>query len=138
MGEPIDRKLRNIGREQWLEAGTILELYHDRGTDELTNRALKTFGHEQLPFKRFNANAAWYFMMVLGNNLFEAFKEDVTEAVIPVSVYADTFRRKFIDTAAKLVRHAGKLVHKVSTVDFKRLRFDRLFDKCQTGLPQLC
>ena len=138
MGEPIDQQLRNIGREQWLEAGSILELYHNRGTDELTNRALKTFGHEQLPFKRFNANAAWYFMMVLGNNLFEAFKEDVTEAVIPVSVYADTFRRKFIDTAGKMVRHAGKLVLKVSKVDFQRLRFDRLYEKCQTGLPKLC
>ena len=138
MGEPIDQQLRNIGREQWLAAGSILELYHDRGTDERTNRALKTFGHEQLPFKRFNANAAWYFMMVLGNNLFEAFKEDVTEAVIPVSVYADTFRRKFIDTAGKLARHAGKLVLKVSKVDFMRLRFDRLYEKCQAGLPQLC
>jgi len=76
--------------------------------------------------------------MVLGNNLFEAFKEDVTEAIIPVSAYADTFRRQFIDTAEKMVRHAGKLVFKVSTIDFNRLRFDRLFDKCQTGLPQLC
>ncbi len=138
MGEPIDAQLRKTGRTPWLKAGTILALYHDRGTDELTNRALKTFGHEQLPFKRFNANAAWYFMMVLGNNLFEAFKEDVTEAVIPVSVYADTFRRRFIDTAGKLVRHAGKLVLKVSKVDMMRLRLDRLFEKCLTGLPQLC
>ncbi|HHE07352.1 MAG TPA: IS1380 family transposase, partial [Chlorobaculum parvum] len=79
-----------------------------------------------------------YFMMVLGNNLFEAFKEDVTEAVIPASVYVDTFRRKFIDTAGKLVRHAGKLVLKVSRLDAHRLRFDRLYEKCQTGLPQLC
>ncbi len=37
-------------------------------------------------------------MMVLGNNLFESFKDDVTEAVIPVSVYADTFRHRFIDS----------------------------------------
>jgi len=77
-------------------------------------------------------------MMVLGNNLFESFKEDVTEAVIPVSVYADTFRRRFIDTAGKLVRHAGKLVMKVNLVDFVRLKFDRLYEKCLTGLPQLC
>uniref|UniRef100_B3EME0 Transposase DDE domain-containing protein n=1 Tax=Chlorobium phaeobacteroides (strain BS1) TaxID=331678 RepID=B3EME0_CHLPB len=105
--------------------------------DELTNRALKTFGHEQLPFKRFTANSAWYYLMVLGNNLFEAFKEDVTEAVIPVSAYADTFRRRFIDTAGKLVRHAGKLVMKVNKVDYVRLKFDQLYEKCRVGLPRL-
>ena len=32
--------------------------YHQRGADELANRALKNFGHEQLPFKRFAANTA--------------------------------------------------------------------------------
>ncbi len=137
-GEAIDKQLKAAGRDSWLDAGVLLALYHDRGTDELTNRALKTFGHEQLPFKRFNANAAWYYLMVLANNLFEAFKEDVTESVIPVSVYADTFRRQFIDTAGKLVRHAGKLVMRVPKVDFDRLKFDRLFEKCQVGLPQLC
>ncbi len=137
-GEPIDAQLRAIGEEQWLEAKTILARYHDRGTDELTNRALKTFGHEQLPFKRFAANAAWYYLMLLGNNLFESFKEDVTESVIPVSVYADTFRRQFIDTAGKMVRHAGKLIMKVPRATFKRLQFDKLFNICQTSLPLLC
>ena len=102
-GEPIDDQLRAIGEEQWFEAETILAVYHDRGTDELTNQALKTFGHEQLPFKRFPANAAWYYLMLLGNNLFESFKEDVTASVISVSVYANTFRRQFIDTAGKIV-----------------------------------
>lgn len=138
MGEPIDAQLKAIKEDAWLEAETILALYHDRGTDELTNRALKSFGHEQLPFKRFNANAAWYFMMVLSHNVFEAFKEDVTEAIIPVSVYAGTFRRQFIDTAGKLVRHAGKLVMKVPRADFFRLQFDRLFETCQAGLLKLC
>ena len=137
-GEEIDVRLRAIEEEQWLEAETILARYHERGADELANRALKTFGHELLPFKRSPANAAWYYLMVLGNNLFEAFKEDVTEPVIAVSVYADTFRRRFIDTAGKIVRHAGKMIMKVSRVDFQRLQFDRLFEKCQNGLPQLC
>jgi hypothetical protein len=140
--ERLRRSQRNqlsaINVKHWLEAGSILGLYHDRGTDELTNRAIKTFAHEQLPFKRFDANAAWYYMMLLGNNLFEAFKEDVTEAIIPVSVYADTFRRKFIDTAGKLVFHSGKLVMKVPMVDFVRLQLERLFLRLQVGLPQLC
>jgi len=123
MGEKIDEQLKAIGAEHWLEVGTILALYHERGTDELSNRALKSFFHEQLPFKRFDANAAWYYMILLGNNLFEAFKEDVTEGIIPVSVYDGTFRRKFIDTAGKLVFlwfHSGKLVMKVPMVDIVR------------------
>jgi hypothetical protein len=130
-GEAIDTQLRAIGEEQWLDAETILARYHDRGTDELTNRALKTFGHEQLPFKRFAANAAWYYLMCVSHNLFESFKEDVTTPVIPVTVYADTFRRQLIDTAGKIVRHAGKLIMKVPRATFERLQFDRLFAACR-------
>ena len=130
-GEPIDAQLRAIGEEQWLDAETILARYHDRGTDELTNRALKTFGHEQLPFKRFAANAAWYYLMCVSHSLFESFKEDVTAPVIPVTVYADTFRRQLIDTAGKIVRHAGKLIMKVPRATFERLQFDRLFAACR-------
>jgi hypothetical protein len=59
--------------------------------------------------------------------LFESFKEDVTTPVIPVTVYADTFRRQLIDTAGKIVRHAGKLIMKVPRATFERLQFDRLF-----------
>lgn len=55
-----------------------------------------------------------------------------------MSAYADTFRRRFIDTAGKLVRHAGKMVMKVNKADYVRLKFDRLFEKCRIGLPQLC
>ena len=32
--------------------------------------AEKNFGYQQLPFKDFNANAAWYYLMLLCNNLF--------------------------------------------------------------------
>jgi len=107
--------------------------YHQRGADELANRALKNFGHEQLPFKRFAANTAWYYMMCVSHNLFEAFKEDVSAPVISVSAYADTFRRQLIDTAGKIVRHAGKLIMKVPRTSFKRLQLDRLFAACQSA-----
>jgi hypothetical protein len=137
-GEAIDGQLKANEEEQWFKAETILARYHDRGTDELTNRALKTFGHEQLPFKRFPANAAWYYLMLLGNNLFESFKEDVTASVISVSVYAHTFRRQFIDTAGKIVRHAGKLIMKVPRAAYERLQFGKLLEICQNSLPQLC
>lgn len=138
MGETIDEQLEKVKAKHLVEAGAILGLYHGRGADELTNRAIKTFGHEQLPFKRFNANAAWYYLMVMGNNLFEAFKEDVTEAVISVKVYADTFRRQFIDIAGKIVRKGGKVLLQVPRAVFERLQLDRLLGRLEVGLPKLC
>lgn len=138
VGEKIDEQLIAIDKKHWLEAGTILGLYHGRGADELTNRALKTFGHEQLPFKRFDPNAAWYYLMVLGNNLFESFKEDVSESVIAVSVYADTFRRQFIDIAGRIVRSGRITILKVPRAVFDRLQLDRLFGRLKVGLPKLC
>jgi len=96
-----------------LTAPTILAEYHQRGNDELANRALKNFGDEQFPLKRFAPNTAWYYLMCVSHNLFEAFKEDVSPPVILVSVYADPFLRQLIDTAGKIIRHAGKLIMKV-------------------------
>ena len=51
--------------------------------------------------------------MLLGNDLFESFKVDVSASVISTSVYADTFRRKFIDTSAKIVRNGNKLMRRL-------------------------
>lgn len=137
MGESIDTQLRQAGKEQWIEAKCILANYHDRGNDELANRALKTFGHEQLPFKSFDSNMAWYYLMLMSNNLFETFKEDVAKLVMMVTIYADTFRRQFLDTAGKLVRHSGKVVLKVPRASFNRLQMGVLFERCQQGLPKM-
>ncbi len=134
MGEAIDGQLSQAAEEKRIDAHSILGSYHGRGKDELANRALKNFGHEQLPFKKFVPNAAWYYLMLLGNNLFEAFKEDVSKPVIAVTMYADTFRRQFLDTAGKLVRHAGKLILKIPKTTFERLQLDQLFATCQHAL----
>ena len=134
MGGAIDNQLRQAAEEKRINAHSILAFYHGRGNDELANRALKNFGHEQLPFKKFAPNTAWYYLMLLGNNLFEAFKEDVSEPVIALTVYADTFRRQFLDIAGKLVRHAGKLILKVPKTTFERLQLDRLFTTCRQSL----
>jgi len=130
MGGEIDELLRQAGAKDLLLANNLLGNYHQRGNDELANRAIKNFGHEQLPFKDFNSNAAWYFLMLLGNNLFETFKTDVSASVIPPSVYADTFRRQIIDTAAKIVRNGRKLIMKLPNACFQRLQFDQLFFRC--------
>jgi hypothetical protein len=138
MGGLIDELLWRAKAENLLVAHDILGNYHQRGNDELANRAIKNFGEEQLPFKDFNANAAWYFLMMLGNNVFESFKIDVSASVIPVTVYADTFRRKFIDTAAKIVRNGKKLIMKVPTACLQRLQFDKLFDRCLNVTVMRC
>jgi hypothetical protein len=57
-GQKIDEQLKSVGAENYLTSDAIVACYHERGNDELANRALKDFGHQQLPFKNFNPNAA--------------------------------------------------------------------------------
>ncbi len=57
-GGPIDGFLQGAGYSEWTTPERIIELHHGRGRDELVHRALKDFRAEQLPFKRFQANAA--------------------------------------------------------------------------------
>ncbi|MBN2737362.1 MAG: hypothetical protein JXR70_10315 [Spirochaetales bacterium] len=56
----------------------------------LENRGLKDFGNEQLPFKRFASNAAFYYMMVISFFLFETFKYDIDCEQITLQWYAET------------------------------------------------
>jgi hypothetical protein len=130
-GGGIDEQLKKAGAQDYLDADNIVACYHERGSDELANRALKDFGHEQLPFKRFNPNAAWYYVMLLGHFLMETFKEDVAAPVIPVNAYANTVRRRLIDIAGKIVSHSGKIILKVSEACFTALRFAELFEYCK-------
>lgn len=130
-GQPIDTLLKEIGAKDYLEAGGIVACYHERGSDELANRALKDFGHEQLPFKKFNPNAAWYYSMLLGHFLMESFKEDVGAPVVSIGAYANTVRRRLIDIAGKIVSHSGKIVLKVSASSFESLRLWELFGRCR-------
>jgi hypothetical protein len=133
-GQPIDAMLKRVGADDYLEAAGIVACYHERGSDELANRALKDFGHEQLPFKRFNPNAAWYYSMLLGHFLMESFKEDVGAPVIPIGAYANTVRRRVIDMAGKIVSHSERIVLKVSVACFERLHMAELFERCNYAL----
>ena len=55
MGEDIDVLLQTAGLTHWTEPEHVIRLHHSRGGDELVHRALKEFGSETLPFKRFAA-----------------------------------------------------------------------------------
>jgi len=65
--------------------------------------------------------------------LFECFKEDVCGEVIPVGASATTLRRRLIDVAAKIVRHAGQIVLKVAAAAMEQLKFAALW--ARSGAP---
>lgn len=132
-GQAVDWMLKKAGAGDYLTANGLVACYHERGSDELANRALKDFGHEQLPFKQFEANAAWYYTMLLGHFLLESFKEDITTPVLEVGAYANTVRRRLIDIAGKIVSHSGQIVLKVSRACLERLRLPELFERCKTA-----
>jgi len=129
-GQAIDWMLKKAGVADYLTANGLVACYHERGSDELANRAIKDFGHEQLPFKRFAPNAAWYYMMLVGHFLLESFKEDVSAPVLSIGSYASTVRRRLIDIAGKIVFHSGETILKVSKACIESLRLPELFDRC--------
>ncbi len=127
MGQTIDQRLAAVGLKHYLAAEGIIAGYHSRGADELVHRGLKDFGFEELPFLRFAPNAALYYTMLVAFFLFECFKADVCADVIPVEAYATTLRRRLIDVAAKIVRHAGKIILKVAAAAMEQLQFAALW-----------
>jgi len=106
----------------------LLRAYHNRARDELVNRGIKDFGTEQLPFKNFTANAAYYYVMAIAFNLFEAFKHDIKSEVVPISMFASTFRRKVLDLAGQIIHHARKTIIKISSVAAEALDFSKLWE----------
>jgi hypothetical protein len=122
-------------REYWLEDKTVIFHHHQRGADELPNRGLKEFGSEQLPFKRFAANQAWYYMMLLGFFVFQIFKEDNFKDILPLNSYPTTVRRKLIDLAAKIVCTGHECILKVSQAAMQRLQLQTLWTRCQEASP---
>lgn len=128
----------NLGidkQKEITEAEEIINSHHQRGADELPYRGIKDFGFEELPFKRFAANSAFYYCMVISFFLFETFKEDVLEEVIPVASYATTVRRKALDFAAKIVKTSREIILKVTQAVMDTLRIKNLWERCQNPLP---
>jgi len=122
-------------RQYWLTPAAIINSYHQCGADELCHRGLKDFGFEQLPFKRFSPNSAFYYCMLISFFMFETFKQDVTAEVIPIVSYATSFRRKIVDIAAKIVKKAHSITLKLSQSVRQSLKFDLLWANCQNPPP---
>jgi len=73
--------------------------------------------------------------MLVAFFLLECFKEDVCREVVPLGAYATTLRRVVIDVAAKIVRHAGQIILKVTAATMARLQFAKLW-ACSNTPPQ--
>ena len=115
----------------------IIRSHHLRGADELPHRGLKDFGAQQLPFKRFAANSAFYYCMLIGFFLFETFKEDILDDILPelTKSYPTTIRRTLVDFAVKIVRSSGRTVLKVTHATMEQLKFDQLWYRLQNIIP---
>jgi hypothetical protein len=122
-------------RKGLIGVGSIVHSHHQRGADELPHRGLKDFGFEELPFKRFTPNMAFFYCMLTSFFLFETFKEDVLEEVLPVVSYATTVRRKAVDFAAKIIATSRGIILKVTQAVMDSLHFDRLWERCQNPVP---
>lgn len=116
-------------------AESIISTCHERARDELVNRALKDFGTELVPFKRFSSNAFYYYMMCISFFLFESFTVDVDSPAIPVTWYAESFRRKIIDTAGQIVVSGRQILLKIPEVMSKSLNFGLLWSHSGEGPP---
>ena len=133
MGSEIDERFEAAGFGALLKTESVIESAHGRGADELVHRALKEFSSQTLPFKRFSRNAAFYYSMLVAFFLYEAFKEDVCSEVVEIGAYATTLRRRVIDIAAKIVRHGGQAILKVTAAVWNGLKFAHLWQR--SGAP---
>ena len=128
-----DKRLMAAGGDHYFEAATIVKTSHARGADELIHRSIKEMAtKEQLPFKSFGMNRAYYFILVFTHFLFEAYKQDVTAKVIPVTVYPNTFRRMLVDFAVKICSHARHTVMKVTNTIYQTINFEEIWKLCQS------
>jgi hypothetical protein len=55
--------------------------------------------------------------------------------VVPLEAYTTTLRRQVIDVAAKIVRHAGQVIFKVTEATMARLQFAKLWARSNMPPP---
>lgn len=128
-----DNKLKAADGSSYFNAESIISLSHQRGADELIHRSLKELAtKEQLPFKGFNMNRAYYFILVITHFILEAYKRDVTLDVVSINSYPNTFRRKLIDFAVQVTKGARNIILNVHKHVYKTLNINILWEKCQS------
>ena len=128
-----DARLKAAGGDNLFETDAIIQLSHKRGADELIHRSLKELAtKEQLPFKKFGMNRAYYFLLVISHFILEAYKRDVTADVIPIGVYPNTFRRRLVDFAAMITYGGRSITLKVTREIYETFKLENLWQRCQS------
>lgn len=129
-----DQRLRQAeGGEKYFEAVETMKMSHSRGADELVNRSLKELAtKEQLPFQSIGMNRAYYYLLVITHFIFEAYKQDITADVIPITVYPNTFRRNLIDIAVKITSRSRNTILNVTKTIYETFNINELWTRCQS------
>ena len=73
-------------------------------------------------------NRAYYYFMLMSHFLYEAYKRDVTNDILPVVSYPNTFRRMMIDFAVKVVTKGRVIILKVSQTIYDTLNIRELWE----------
>jgi hypothetical protein len=132
----LTEQLTQAGAPEYLQTETIIRLDHRRGQGELVHRALKEFANkEQLPFERMGMNRAYYYFLLISHFLYETYKRDIGEEIIPLACYPNTFRRRLIDFAVKIVTTGRKFILKATAGIFEQLHLTTLWERVQTPQP---
>lgn len=125
-------------KEVLFSAEEIISLAHGRGSSELVNKSFKEFMVEEtLPFKNFGMNAAYYYIMAITHFCFVSFKIDNLEVVscIDKEAMPNTFRRKIIDIAAKIVKKSNSIILKVPRSVWNGINFQALWEAVNRPPP---
>jgi hypothetical protein len=62
--------------------------------------------------------------------MFETYKIDVTQEVLPINVYPNTFRRRLIDFAAKITSGGRNIILNVTREIYETFKIEKLWQKC--------
>lgn len=132
----LTAQLTKAGASEYLQVETIIRLDHRRGQGELVHRALKEFAtKEQLPFERMGMNRAYYYFLLVSHFLYETYKRDIGSDIVPMACYPDTFRRRLIDFAVKIVATGRKFILKATAGVFEQLRLTTIWERVNTPQP---
>ena len=77
-------------------------------------------------------NRSYYYLLVITHFIFEAYKQDVTPDVVPITVYPNTFRRNLIDLAVKITKRSREIILNVTKTIYETFNVNELWKRCQS------
>jgi methylglyoxal synthase len=80
-------------------------------------------------------NRACYYFLVLSHFLYEPYKRDIGGEIVPMACYPNTFRRRLIDFAVKIVTTGRKVILKATAGVFEQLHLTTLWERVPTPQP---